>query len=128
MSWPTWTLMYNRSRILKSHAILPGCPRPTPRAKPGFLEALWQQTAGPRVRFFFAVVEGEPGEVVGDVGFTITAPSTGDCGWFIRRQHWRCGYATEAAQLLIRQTFHEHPPRPPYRFLCHAKYRVGTRH
>ncbi len=80
-------------------------PKSHAESEAGLLDAISQQSARPRVRFFFAVVHRESGEVIGDVGFTITAPSTGDCGWFIRSQHWRCGYATEAARLLIRHAF-----------------------
>ena len=69
------------------------------------LDAIAQQAVVPRSRHFFAVVCMNTNEVVGNVGLTVTEPSTGDCGWFILRVHWGLGYATEAAQMLVKHAF-----------------------
>lgn len=80
-------------------------PKTRAESQADLLDAIAQQTASPRIRYFFAVVRAHDAAVVGDVGFTITAPSTGDCGWFIRKPYWAQGYATEAAQILLTYAF-----------------------
>ncbi len=84
-------------------------PKTRAESQADLLDAIAQQTAVPRIRHFFAVVRVRDAEVVGDVGFTITAPSTGDCGWFIRKPYWREGYATEAAEMLVTYAFQTLP-------------------
>ena len=68
-------------------------------------DAIAQQTMVPRILHFFAVVFANTEEIIGNVGLTITGPGKGDCGWFLRRQYWGYGYATEGAQLLIEYAF-----------------------
>lgn len=80
-------------------------PKTHAESQADLLDAIAQQTAAPRIRHFFAVVRARDAEVVGDVGFTITAPSTGDCGWFIRKPYWGLGYATEAARMFVAYAF-----------------------
>jgi RimJ/RimL family protein N-acetyltransferase len=74
-------------------------------SRAALLDAIAQQTAVPRIRHFFAVVCVNNDELVGSVDLTVVEPSTGDCGWFIQRRHWGLGYATEAAQLLVKYAF-----------------------
>ena len=59
-------------------------PRTRSEAEASLRDAIAQQRADPRVRFFFAVVLADSGEMVGDVGFTLRSPSEADCGQFIR--------------------------------------------
>jgi len=80
-------------------------PKNRAEAQKGLLEAIEQQTAIPRRKYFFAIVSVDNAEVIGDVGFTITARETGDCGWFIRKEYWDRGYATEATKLMIQYAF-----------------------
>jgi len=80
-------------------------PQNGDEARTSLVDAIDQQKALPRTRFFFAVVLITTGEMVGDVGLTITGAGTGDCGWFIRKSYWGCGYATEAAKLLVEYAF-----------------------
>jgi len=68
-------------------------------------DAIAQQTLVPHILHFFAVVLADTEEIIGDVGITITGPGQGDCGWFLQRQYWGHGYATEGAQLLIEYAF-----------------------
>jgi len=87
-------------------------PKNRAESQGDLLDAVAQQTAVPRIRHFFAVVCVHDAEVVGDVGFTIIAPSNGDCGWFIRKPYWGLGYATEAT---TRDDWMQHvqPPLSP---------------
>lgn len=80
-------------------------PRTHEESEASLLDAISQQTARPRVRFFFAVVRRGSGEVLGDVGFAISAAATGDCGWFIRKEYWGFGFAAEAVKLMMEYAF-----------------------
>lgn len=80
-------------------------PKNRAEAREELLDAIAQQTAVPRSKYFFAIVWADTAEVIGDVGFTITATGTGDCGWFLRRKYWGHGYATEATKLIIQYAF-----------------------
>lgn len=57
------------------------------------------------------------GEMIGDAGLVVTgidgAPAT-DIGWIVHRDHWRRGYATEAARALIAEKL-SRPGLPPLR-------------
>jgi len=62
---------------------------------------------------FWAVVERESGEVVGDAGFGVF-PETGDVelGYTLRRDRWGRGYATEASRACLEAGFaHLDPAR-----------------
>ncbi|MCX7005327.1 MAG: GNAT family N-acetyltransferase [bacterium] len=80
-------------------------PKTRAQSRACLADAIAQQTTVPRIRHFFAVVLADTDETIGNVGLTITGPGTGDCGWFLRRHYWGCGYATDAAQLLIEYAF-----------------------
>ncbi len=80
-------------------------PKNAAESRASLVDAIAQQVAVPRLRHFFAVVHTDTGEVIGDVGFTVVAPGTGDCGWFIRGNYWGSGYATEAVKLLMEHAF-----------------------
>lgn len=80
-------------------------PRSRTESEASLVDAIAQQTAHPRIRYFFAVVLRDSGEIIGDVGLTITDPATGDCGWFIRKDQWGHGYATAAVKLLMAYAF-----------------------
>ena len=80
-------------------------PKRREESKADLHDAIMQQRAAPRVRYFFAVVDSQSNEVVGSVGFTVVEDGVGDCGWFIRRGFWGKGYATEAARLMVAAAF-----------------------
>jgi [ribosomal protein S5]-alanine N-acetyltransferase len=82
-------------------------PKTRAQSEEGLRDAIAQQDAKPRERFFFAVVDSFSKEMVGDTGFTVVEDGVGDCGWFIRRAFWRIGYATVAARLMIAVAFEE---------------------
>lgn len=82
-------------------------PKTREQCEADLRDAILQQDARPRVRYFFAVVESDSKEVVGDVGLTVIEPGVGDCGWFILRRFWGRGYATAAARKLIAMVFED---------------------
>jgi [ribosomal protein S5]-alanine N-acetyltransferase len=68
-------------------------------------EAIRQQVAKARKKYFFAIVDRSSQEVIGDVGFTIIDKGVADCGWFICRRFWGRGYATQAVHQMIAMAF-----------------------
>ena len=78
-------------------------PRTREEAEASLADAIAQQRATPRVRYFFAVVLVSSGEMIGDVGFTLRSPSVADCGWFVRRRFWGNGYGPAAVEEMIRR-------------------------
>jgi len=74
-------------------------------AESSLLDAIEQQSAADRKRFYFAVVLKENQEVIGDVGFTLSEPFTADCGWFLRSGFQGRGFATQAVNQMIRYAF-----------------------
>ena len=82
-------------------------PRTKEQCVAALLDAIEQQSALSRVRYFFAVEEVQSGEVVGDVGFTKTSVTAADCGWFVRRSFWGNGFASEAVRCLLSMAFGE---------------------
>jgi len=80
-------------------------PRNRIEARGSFRDAIEQQNQADRTRFYFAVVLHETQDVIGDVGFTLSEPLQGGCGWFIRKDFQGQGYATEAVTQMIRYAF-----------------------
>ena len=76
-------------------------PRTEEEAYQSLQDAIEQQAIEDRQRFFMAVVRQMDEEVVGDVGITLLGDRIGEIGWFIRKQYWGMGYASEAAALMI---------------------------
>ncbi len=76
-------------------------PRSRSDSEASLRDAIAQQSANPRVRYFFAVVLAGSGEMVGDVGFTLMDSGVADCGWFIRRRYWGNGYGPAAVHHLV---------------------------
>ena len=76
-------------------------PRTEEEAYQSLQDAIEQQDVEGRLRFFMAVVRKMDEEVVGDVGITLLDNRIGEIGWFIRKQYWGMGYASEAAALMI---------------------------
>jgi RimJ/RimL family protein N-acetyltransferase len=73
--------------------------------------AVAQNKAFPRKDYFFAVVELETGQIVGEAGFSIQSPSdsggVAEMGFFLFQPYWGKGYASEAAKLIIDFGFSE---------------------
>jgi ribosomal-protein-alanine N-acetyltransferase len=69
------------------------------------LDACTDQSQCARIRYYFAIETKEPCKVIGEVGFEwITDDSggrAGELGYFLERDFWGHGYATEAALLVI---------------------------
>ena len=80
-------------------------PKTRAQSKEDLQDAIMQQHAKPRLRYFFAIMDSHSEKVVGSVGFTVVEDGVGDCGWFIRRGFWGKGYATEAARQLVAVAF-----------------------
>ena len=80
-------------------------PRTRDECAIALLDAIEQQTAPSRVRYYYAVERVQTGEIIGDVGFTKTSAASADCGWFVRRQFWGNGYASEAVRCLLSLAF-----------------------
>ena len=76
-------------------------PRNREDAISSFNESIRQQNLNDRSQYFFAVVHNDSNEYVGDVGFTLTENTNGNCGWFIRKPCQGKGYATEAVKQLM---------------------------
>ena len=81
-------------------------PRSQAGAEACLRDAIAQQKAEARKRFYFAIVITSTDEIIGDVGLTVAGPHQGDCGWFLRKTFQGQGYATEAVKLLVEYAFH----------------------
>ncbi len=61
--------------------------------------------------FNFAIVLKDQKRIIGDVGFTIlnqiNSSGIADCGYFLNKNFWGNGYATEAYQTMIEYVFTE---------------------
>ena len=80
-------------------------PRSRADAEASLWDAIEQQSVEDRKRFFFAIVLNDTQEVIGDVGYTASIPSPGNCGWFLRKSFQGRGYATEAVKQMIELAF-----------------------
>lgn len=71
-----------------------------------FLAEAVRRGTGPDL-YSFAVISGADGELVGSASLRVvsTEHHHGELGFVVNRQHWRKGYATEAAVLLLRFSF-----------------------
>jgi ribosomal-protein-alanine N-acetyltransferase len=76
-------------------------PRPRHECEAALLDAIEQQAAVERVRYFFAVDLMASDEMIGSVGYTKVDSCTADCGWFLRKRYWGNGYASEAVRQLV---------------------------
>lgn len=72
-------------------------------------DAINENCRANRKKYFFAVVLKDSGEVIGDVGFTVISRGgnggVADSGFFLLKEYWGAGYATEAFNLLIKFAF-----------------------
>lgn len=76
-------------------------PKSRAESLASLIDSIEQQSAVDRRRYFMAVVLTANGEMIGDVGITINNDCIGHIGWFLRRQFWGRGYASEATELMI---------------------------
>ena len=100
-----WASYWEWQSVPAMAAFVAWLPRTREESEAGLRDAIAQQRAVPRVRYFFAVVDADLKEVVGEVGFTVVREGVGDCGWFILKRFWGRGYATRAARLMIAYAF-----------------------
>lgn len=69
-------------------------------------ETICAQRNTPREKYYLAVeLVGSPGRTIGDVGFTWIEPQVAEIGYFLEAGYWGRGYATEAAQIIIKIAF-----------------------
>jgi RimJ/RimL family protein N-acetyltransferase len=80
-------------------------PRSRADAEASLWDAIEQQSVVARMRFYLSVVLSGTQEMIGDVGFTLSEPLQGECGWFVRKDCQGQGYATEAVNHLIKYAF-----------------------
>lgn len=68
-----------------------------------------QQRAEPRLKFQPAIVLKQSGQLIGNCGLRLDAPDSheADMGFELAPDHWGNGYATEAAQAILRVGFGE---------------------
>jgi RimJ/RimL family protein N-acetyltransferase len=82
----------------------------TPEAVQAFIQMfLDQQQSRPRHRFQLAVVLKSSGQLIGNCGIRMDAPDAhaADIGYEFAPPYWGQGYATEAAQAIVRFGFTE---------------------
>lgn len=64
-----------------------------------------------RRKFFFAILEKESGEYIGEVGYTVTVQTPLGCiaglGYFIKPAYWGRGITTEASREVLRYAFEQ---------------------
>ena len=74
-------------------------------------DCIGDQTNLERERFWLAIVLKVTNALIGRVDLYSPYPNheagEGGLGWFVNREHWGCGYATEAARLVIDLGFAE---------------------
>ena len=74
----------------------------------GYLDGiLASQTASPRLIWELAVIETASGGLVGACDLTCENLRDGDLGFIFSKDVWGKGYATEAAQAMVRAGFEE---------------------
>lgn len=61
----------------------------------------------PRVEYELAVVLKESGALIGGCGIGVSEPLQGEIGYCFNPRYWRRGYASEAAEALLRFGFRE---------------------
>ena len=68
-----------------------------------------QQKQKPRIKFQLAVTLRETGQLIGNCGVRLDKPGSrvGDIGYEFSPDYWRQGYATEAANEIVRFGFEE---------------------
>lgn len=82
----------------------------TPEAVQAFVRYFVRcQQEQPRVKFQLAVTLKNSGELIGNCGIRMDAPEArqADIGYELAPEHWGQGYATEAAQAIVRFGFTE---------------------
>ena len=72
-------------------------------------EALYENEAQPRRKYYLAVVLKDTRQIIGNAGFTIESQNdqggVAELGYFLLKPYWGQGYASEAVQLLVAYCF-----------------------
>jgi ribosomal-protein-alanine N-acetyltransferase len=72
-------------------------------------EALRENDAHPRTKYYFAIVLNANDQIIGEAGFTIESRGesggVANLGYFLLKDYWGQGYATEATELMIGYCF-----------------------
>jgi [ribosomal protein S5]-alanine N-acetyltransferase len=76
-------------------------PRTRAQCEHALADAITQQRAAERVRFFYAVECPHVSGMIGSVGYTIRDADSADCGWFLLPDFWGKGYAAHATRALL---------------------------
>lgn len=69
--------------------------------------AIAMQERHPRQDFEMAVTLRETGELIGGCGLRVVGPAQGEIGYCFNPRFWKQGYASEAAEALLRLGFGE---------------------
>lgn len=80
-------------------------------SKQNLYEAIKEAQLENRTKYFFAIIEKETNEYVGEIGFTVIINSLEgkvvNLGYFILPRYWGRGIVTEAAEAVIEYAFCE---------------------
>lgn len=80
-------------------------------SKQNLYEAIKEAQLENRTKYFFAIIEKETNEYVGEIGFTVIINSLEgkvvNLGYFILPRYWGKGIVTEAAEAVIEYAFCE---------------------
>jgi ribosomal-protein-alanine N-acetyltransferase len=72
-------------------------------------EALRENNSHPRAKDYFAIVMKANDQIIGEAGFTVESRAenggVADLGYFLLKEYWGKGYATEATELMIGYCF-----------------------
>ena len=72
-------------------------------------ESLREINTHPRTKYFLAMVLNDTHRIIGEAGFTIESKAeyggVADLGYFLLKEYWGKGYATEATEMMIRYCF-----------------------
>ncbi|MGU3776410.1 GNAT family N-acetyltransferase [Burkholderia metallica] len=80
-------------------------PRRREQCESALADAIAQQRSARRVRFFYAVEFQHVAGMIGSVGYTVRAPGSADCGWFLLPAFWGKGHAALAVRELLQRAF-----------------------
>jgi|WetSurMetagenome_2_1015567.scaffolds.fasta_scaffold03148_2 [ribosomal protein S5]-alanine N-acetyltransferase len=72
-------------------------------------DAINEANSARRTKYFFAILNHQSYEYIGEIGYTITLQtkqgSRADLGYFIIKKYWNKGYITEAGKAVIKDAF-----------------------
>jgi [ribosomal protein S5]-alanine N-acetyltransferase len=77
--------------------------------KQKLFEAINEAKSASRMKYFFAILNNQSNEYIGEIGYTINLQTIqgnrADLGYFIIKRYWNNGYITEAGKAVIKDAF-----------------------